>query len=191
MQKIKTQMSNNTRIFRELTLWLAAATLGFCGVFYYDQLIEKIRAFQLVAKSVDLKHHVREPEKKKNGWENIIVIHANREGHFATRASINNEDTLMMIDTGATFVALSYETAEEIGLDLRPGDFDKAARTANGISKVAHVNLDEITIGDITVTDVKAIVVEPGKLDINLLGMNFLSKLKRFEFSGRKLLLVQ
>ena len=180
-----------SRLFRELSLWLLAAAIGFCGVFYYDQIIEKIRDLKLLASSADLEHHVREPEKKQNGWENIIVIHANREGHFATRASINNQDTLMMVDTGATFVALSYETAEEIGIDINPDDFDKAARTANGISKVAHVTLDEITIGDITVTDVQAIVVEPGKLDINLLGMNFLSKLKRFEISGRKLLLVQ
>lgn len=174
-----------------MSLWLLAAGMGFFGVYYYDQLIEKIRAFQLVANSADLKHHVREAETKRRGWENIIVIHANREGHFATKATINNEETQLLVDTGATFVALSYETAEDIGLHVSPGDFDQIARTANGISKVAHVNLDEITIGDITVNDVKAIVVEPGKLDINLLGMNFLSKLKRFEFSGRKLLLVQ
>lgn len=184
-------MKKRSGIARELSLWLLAAGIGFGGVYYYDQLMDKIRAFQLVANSVDLKHHVRDAEVKTRGWENIIVIHANREGHFATRASINNEDAELLIDTGATFVALSYETAEELGLHITPGDFNKIARTANGVSKVAHVNLDEITIGDITVTDVEAIVVEPGKLDINLLGMNFLSRLKRFEFSGRKLLLVQ
>ncbi len=184
-------MKHTKNFLREMALWLMAAGMGFAVVFYSDQLIDKIRAFQLVANSVDLKHHVRQPEVQKNGWENVIVIHANREGHFATQASINNEDTQFLIDTGATYIALSYETAEEIGLHVHDDDFDKIARTANGVSKVAHVNLDEVTIGDITVTDVKAIVVEPGKLDINLLGMNFLSKLKRFEFSGRKLLLVQ
>ncbi len=184
-------MSNRSGLFGEMSLWLLAAAMGFFGVYYYDQLMDKIRAFQLVVNKVDLKHHVREPEVKNKGWENIIVIHANREGHFATRATINNEEAKLMIDTGATFVALSYETAEELGLHVSPGDFDKIARTANGVSKVAHVSLDEITIGDITVSDVEAIVVEPGKLDINLLGMNFLSRLKRFEFSGRKLLLVQ
>lgn len=184
-------MRMHSGIIRELGLWLAAACMGFACVFYFDQLMEKINAFNTVATSVDLQHHVRAPEVKSDGWENIIVIHANREGHFATKAAINNEDALLMVDTGATFVALSYETAQDIGLNIHDSDFDKVARTANGVSKVAHVNLDEITIGDITVTDIKAIVVEPGKLDINLLGMNFLSKLKRFEFSGRKLLLVQ
>ncbi|GJM02426.1 MAG: hypothetical protein DHS20C08_09270 [Rhodomicrobium sp.] len=178
-------------VIRELVLWCICAALGFLLVFYYDELLGKIRAFQEVARSTDLKHHVRDAEVKSKSWENIIVIHANREGHFATRAKINNEDTMLMVDTGATYVALSYETAEEIGLNIQPSDFSKAARTANGISKVAAVSLDEITIGDITVSNVEAIVVEPGKLDINLLGMNFLSKLKRFEVSGRKLLLVQ
>jgi aspartyl protease family protein len=180
-----------TAVIRELMLWTLCAIAGFLLVFYYDEIRQKIYAFQEVARRSDLEHHIREPESKSKSWENIIVIHANREGHFATRARINNEDTMLMVDTGATFVALSYETAEEIGLNIQPGDFTKAARTANGISKVASVNLDEITIGDITVTNVDAIVVEPGKLDINLLGMNFLSKLKRFEVSGRKLLLVQ
>lgn len=184
-------MIKRSGIMHEIAIWGFAAALGFLGVFFYDDIKNKIVHLKQIAYSVDLQHHIREPEVKKAGWENIIVIHANREGHFATKASINNEVTLLMVDTGATFVALSYETAESIGLNIGPGDFDKVARTANGVSKVAHINLDEVTIGDITITDVEAIVVEPGKLDINLLGMNFLSKLKRFEFSGRKLLLVQ
>lgn len=184
-------MRRKSGIVREALLWAVAAAIGFGCVFYYDQLVDKIRKFQEVARSTDLKHHVREPERHGKSWENIIAIHANREGHFATRAKINNEDAMLMVDTGATMVALSYETAEQIGLNISPSDFSKAARTANGISKVAHVSLDEITIGDITVSDIEAIVVEPGKLDVNLLGMNFLSKLKRFEVSGRKLLLVQ
>lgn len=184
-------MKYKSGIIKEALIWTLCAGLGFAIVFYYDELMGKIRAFQEVARRSDLKHHVREPEVKTKSWENIIVIHANREGHFATRARINNEDTMLMVDTGATYVALSYETAEEIGLNIQPGDFSRVARTANGISKVAAVNLDEITIGDITVSNIDAIVVEPGKLDINLLGMNFLSKLKRFEVSGRKLLLVQ
>jgi aspartyl protease family protein len=96
-----------------------------------------------------------------------------------------------MVDTGATIVALSFETAEDLGITVRDKDFNKAARTANGVSKVAHVNLEEITIGEITVKNIKAIVVEPGKLDVNLLGMNFLSKLSRFEYRGKKLILVQ
>lgn len=184
-------MSQRSNIIKEIALWSLAAAAGFFGVFYYEEIKQEIIYVKKLVSSADLKHHIREPEIKSKGWENIIVIHANREGHFATRAMINNEETLLMVDTGATLVALSYETAQEIGLNIGPGDFDKVARTANGVSKVAHVNLDEITIGDITVEDIKAIVVEPGKLDVNLLGMNFLSKLKRFEFSGRKLLLVQ
>lgn len=176
---------------REAILWSLAAGTGFFGVFYFEEFKSKIHELQDMVLTADLKQHIREPEKKQETWENIIVIHANREGHFATHAKINNEDTQLMVDTGATLIALSYETAEEIGLNIQPQDFSHAARTANGIAKVAHVRLDEVTIGDITVTDVDAIVVEEGKLDINLLGMNFLSKLKRFEVSGRKLLLVQ
>ncbi len=184
-------MDQKKNIIKESMLWVGAAVLGFCLVFYYDQLTVKINKLMVATRALDKKHHVREPEKKSDGWENVIVIHANRAGHFSTRAKINNEDAVIMVDTGATLVALSYETAEKIGIHVSDGDFDSVARTANGITKVAHVEIDEISIGDITLNDVEAIVAEPGKLSTNLLGMNFLSKLKRFEFSGRKLLLVQ
>lgn len=184
-------MRRSSGVLREILLWGLAGVIGFLIVFYFDQLTSKIKDFQAMTKTMDMEHHVRTPEVKKNSWENIIAIHANREGQFLTRAKINNEDTLLMVDTGATVVALSYESAEEIGIRVNDSDFTKAARTANGVSKVAHVNIDEITIGDITVKNIKAIVVEPGKLDVNLLGMNFLSKLSRFEFSGKKLILVQ
>lgn len=184
-------MNLKSGVIRELVLWLSAASLGFLLVFYFDQLSGKIDQFMQLTRNLDTEYHVREPEVKKETWENIIVIHANREGHFATRAKINEEDALIMVDTGATLVALSYETAEDIGLNISQGDFSSVARTANGITKVAHVELDEIRIGDIVINDLKAVVAEPGKLEVNLLGMNFLSKLKRFEFSGRKLVLVQ
>ena len=184
-------MKRRSGVIREALLWLLAGIIGFLIVFYFDQLTAKIKEFQKITSSMDMKHHVRSPEVKKNTWENIIAIHANREGHFLTHAKINNEDTLLMVDTGATIVALSYETAENLGITVHDSDFNKAARTANGVSRVAHVDLDEITIGEITVKNIKAIVVEPGKLDVNLLGMNFLSKLSRFEFRGKKLILVQ
>lgn len=184
-------MKRSSGVIREALLWLLAGIMGFLIVFYFDQLMDKIKDFQKVTQSMDMKHHVRSPEVEKNAWENVIAIHANREGHFLTHAKINNEDALLMVDTGATIVALSYETAEDLGITVRDKDFNKAARTANGVSKVAHVNLEEITIGEITVKNIKAIVVEPGKLDVNLLGMNFLSKLSRFEYRGKKLILVQ
>ena len=184
-------MSQKSILKHELTLWLGAAVIGFCAVFYYDQFTAKLDQFVAATRSMDKPHHIREPEKQSDGWENVIVIHANRAGHFSTRVKINNEDAIIMVDTGATLVALSYETAEEIGLNIDDSDFDQIVRTANGISKVAHVEIDEISIGDITINDVEAVVAEPGKLSTNLLGMNFLSKLKRFEVSGRKLLLVQ
>jgi len=184
-------MRQRSNVIREALLWLLAGLIGFMVVFYSDQLVLKIKDFQKITQNMDMKHHVRKAEIEKNSWENVIAIHANREGHFLTHAKINNEDTLLMVDTGATIVALSYETAENLGITVHDSDFNKAARTANGVSRVAHVDLDEITIGEITVKDIKAIVVEPGKLDVNLLGMNFLSKLSRFEFRGKKLILVQ
>ncbi len=97
----------------------------------------------------------------------------------------------MLVDTGATGVALTYEDAEEIGLRLSDSDFTHVSRTANGNARIAPVTLSSIRIGDIEVKDVKAFVAEPGKLFATLLGMSFLSRLERVDIRGNKLVLQQ
>ena len=55
--------------------------------------------------------------------------------------------------------------------------------TANGEARVAAVTLDQVSIDDITIRDVRGVVAERGKLGTTLLGMSFLSKLSRAEMS--------
>ena len=98
---------------------------------------------------------------------------ASSGGHFETAADINGNEIDVMVDTGATLVALTYEDAERAGLHLKSSDFTQGVRTANGTGKVAPVTLSSISIGDITVRNVKGAVAEPGKLHKTLLGMSF------------------
>jgi aspartyl protease family protein len=97
----------------------------------------------------------------------------------------------MVADTGATLVVLTYEDAERLGLRPRSLDFSGRASTANGTAKVAPVKLAKLRIADIVLRDVSAAVAEPRALGVNLLGMSFLARLKRFEMQGDELLLVQ
>ncbi|MFP3921709.1 MAG: TIGR02281 family clan AA aspartic protease [Dichotomicrobium sp.] len=122
---------------------------------------------------------------------NTVTLKANGLGHFSVDADINGMPVEMMADTGATYVALTFKTALSLGLQPSDLPFDKETDTANGVTAVAPVVLDEVRIGDIVVRRVEAVVTAPGRLRQNLLGMSFINRLSRFEMSGQRLTLAQ
>lgn len=107
-------------------------------------------------------------------------LKADRSGHFIARASINGTDITVLVDTGATTVALSFEDAEDAG--LRPGhlDFNVPVATANGVAKAARVMIDTIEVGGVEVDNVDGMVLPEGALRGTLLGMSFLGRLQSF-----------
>lgn len=100
-----------------------------------------------------------------------------RDGHYHADAEINGRSVPVLVDTGATLVALTYEAAEAAGIFVGEKDFTAYSRTANGIARFAPVTIDRLSIDGITVRNVQAAVSERGKLGVTLLGMAFLSKL--------------
>jgi aspartyl protease family protein len=106
-----------------------------------------------------------------------VTLRASDAGHFETSAEINGRSVDVLVDTGATLVALTYEDAERAGIYPRPSEFTQSVATANGITKVAPVDIDSVTVGNITVHNVRGAVTERGKLQRTLLGMTFLGKL--------------
>jgi aspartyl protease family protein len=64
-------------------------------------------------------------------------------------------------------------------------------RTANGSVRAAPVRLNMVEVGDLVVRDVAAMVIADGVLSENLLGLSFLTKLRRFEYANGKLVLEQ
>ena len=118
-----------------------------------------------------------------------VELSARRGGHFFVEAEINGRPVGVMVDTGATMVALTYEDARRAGLSPRDSDFTQRVSTANGIAKIAPVRLERVQIGNILVRDVEAAVLEEGKLGTTLLGMSFLGKLSSFSMKSGKLIL--
>ena len=80
----------------------------------------------------------------------------------------------MLIDTGATSVSLPAPFARSAGIDYQKG-VRGMVQTANGTAAAWRVKVDSITVGDITLYQVDAIVMESG-LDTALLGMSFLNR---------------
>ena len=70
-------------------------------------------------------------------------------------------------------------------------DYTGRSSTANGIVKVAPVRLPSLEVNGIRVYDVAAVVIPDESLSVNLLGMSFLSRLRRFEMANGRLVMEQ
>jgi aspartyl protease family protein len=111
----------------------------------------------------------------------MTELKAGDGGHYFVRASINNTNIDVLVDTGASVVALSYEDAEKAGLHPVNLDYKVPVATANGQVNAARVKLDRVEIDNVRVDDVDAMVLPEGALRGTLLGMSFLSKLSSFK----------
>jgi aspartyl protease family protein len=120
-----------------------------------------------------------------------VTLRAAGDGHFHVDARVNGAPVRMLLDTGASAVALTPEAAEHAGIDLDKLDYDIPVQTANGTDRVALARIRELAVGTIVLRDVQAYVSRPGRLPEPLLGMSFLDRLGGFEKSGRKLILRQ
>jgi aspartyl protease family protein len=130
-----------------------------------------------------------EPQASRADHGGVVRLSADGRGHYVTRVEVNNRTLEVLVDTGASLVALRYEDARSLGV-VFPGDrFDVRVRTANGEGRAKRVQLRSVSIGPITIRDVEALVAEEGALGVNLLGMSFLKKLSRFEVQRGELVL--
>jgi aspartyl protease family protein len=109
------------------------------------------------------------------------ALKAGQNGHFIVKAEINGRNVKVLVDTGASAVALSYEDAKDIGLHPGSLDYNVLVSTANGVVKAAGVNLDKVEIDGVRVSDVQGLVMPEGVMRGSLLGMSFLSKLQSFK----------
>jgi aspartyl protease family protein len=118
-----------------------------------------------------------------------VEIQAGDHGHYVTTATIEHMPVTVLVDTGASKVALSYEDAERIGLNPFTLSFDQPIATANGVVEAAVVMLDRVEVENVVVHDVGAIVLPQGAMRGTLLGMSFLGRLSGFRISDGTLYL--
>jgi aspartyl protease family protein len=119
----------------------------------------------------------------------VVQIPRSSNGEFAVQARINGVAAPMVIDTGATSVVLTYETAKAVGLPLELLEYNIDVQTAGGHTKAARLWIDRLTIGKLVERNVPALVVPHGMMKTNLLGMSFLDRLEGFEVRADQLML--
>ena len=118
-----------------------------------------------------------------------VEIARRQGGDFALRAKINGVNAPMVIDTGATSVVLTWETAKAIGLPLEMLEYNVDVETAGGHTRAARLTLDRLAVGKLVERSVPALVVPRGQMKTNLLGMSFLDRLERWEVRADRLML--
>jgi aspartyl protease family protein len=131
------------------------------------------------------------PLEKAPAGPHTMVISSDRAGHFQVDARIDGRSIDFLVDTGASLVILRESAANQVQIFPRPADYTARVSTANGTIKAAPATLSRIQVGDITVFDVPALVLPDEALGQNLLGVSFLSRLKRYEYTNGRMVLEQ
>jgi aspartyl protease family protein len=116
---------------------------------------------------------------------NTIVYTANERGHVVLDAAINGASIRMLVDTGASLVTLTPADGRAAGIDPAGLAFSGYVQTANGAARMAPVTLRELRIGQLSIYDVPACVLE--HVNISLLGVSFLRRLRGYEMRDGKL----
>jgi aspartyl protease family protein len=159
-------------------VWIGIAAALTLGYSYRDDLMS-------VANRMSGQLSPTTPMTTDDG---AVELRAANNGHFQADVWVDGVKMRMLVDTGASTIALAPDDAERLGIDLDALRYDRVVNTANGQAYVAVVRLDEVEIGPIRLFDLQATVHRDG-LDDSLLGMNALDRLSGFERRGDRLIL--
>lgn len=119
------------------------------------------------------------------GHRSVAVrIRKSADGRFQTQGLINNVSLPLVIDTGAASIILRSSDAIAAGIAVADLEYKTPIRTANGTAYTAPVQISQIQIGLLKLSNVEALVVKPGNLNESLLGMSFLRRLSSYDIAG-------
>jgi aspartyl protease family protein len=165
----------------------AAVMIGL-GLFM-AQTADRMTATPALAKATPQKPVSTQTVAQASGRS--VSIPRDARGHFQAEGRIDGQRIDFMVDTGASVVALNEKSAARFGLRPSRSDYNATVNTANGTIKAARTRIAMMDVGGLIVRDVDAMVLPDEALSENLLGMSFLSRLKRFEHANGRLVLEQ
>jgi aspartyl protease family protein len=170
---------------------LAFAAMALVVGAVTPKLIEHVGEKKAAPPAVAMKADTSPPDAPVTHSSRNVEITPDRQGHFRVEARIDGRRLAFMVDTGASVIALTERDAARIGIRPRRSEYTAAVKTANGTIKAAPTQLSSVEVDGIRVHDVRALVLPDDALSENLLGLSFLSRLRRFEYSRGKLVLEQ
>jgi len=123
-----------------------------------------------------------------SGNSGQVVLPRAGDGHFYADVLVDGETAHMLVDTGASVVALTGEDADTLGVAWNPQAIQPVARGASGDVYGVRVTIGRMQLGEFEVQGVDAVVVPEG-LGISLLGQSFLSQIPRIAMDREKMVL--
>ena len=149
-------MSKHTLVI--VSIWVALASV----VYYLADRIQQPNTIQTL------------------GSDRTVVLKRGLDGHYRAEALINGELVDVLVDTGATGVAISQAVADKLNLK---GLTAVRTNTANGTTVGYMVRLSSVKLGGVEANNVSAMIA-PGLEGDVLLGMSFLSRMDVRLFKG-------
>jgi len=119
------------------------------------------------------------------------VLHPNSHGQYVTEVLIKGQPVPMLVDTGASFVSLSWQTAMRLGVSPESSGRRYRMSTANGEIVVSAATVSDISFQGIYMRDVEAIISPPEVVTADLLGSSFIRRLASVEQRDGLLILHQ
>lgn len=165
--------------FRAIVIW-TAILFALIGVYTYRFEVETV-VNRLIGEV--------SPGRTTIGEAGEVNVTRGRDGSFMVAGRVEGEPMNFIFDTGANIVVLTADSAARIGYRLEDLDFRVSVMTANGRTLAAPITIENLTVGDIAETRVRALVARPEALSHNLLGMTFLDRLSSYEVRSNQLIL--
>jgi aspartyl protease family protein len=119
---------------------------------------------------------------------NGVVLDRHQDGHFYARANANGTDLNLLVDTGASVVALTAADAEKLGLYWHPGELSLVGRGVSGEVMGKRVMIERLSVGDISAEKISAVIIPTG-LEVSLLGQSFLARIKQVTINENRMTL--
>ncbi len=107
-----------------------------------------------------------------------VKIFRNPKGSYTTVGSINGRTVDFLVDTGASAIAMNGAEARRLGISYRVEGEPVGITTASGVVRGHRVTLDRVALGDITLRNIDALVIDGQQPEQVLLGMTFLNRVE-------------
>ncbi|WP_339824300.1 TIGR02281 family clan AA aspartic protease [uncultured Parasphingorhabdus sp.] len=118
----------------------------------------------------------------------MLRIRQSADGHFWVNATVNELPVRFLIDSGATTTAMTLQTARDAGIEISESPFPVVLTTANGTVSAQRGTIQALQIGSMVARELPVVVAEEFG-DSNVIGMNFLSKLRSWRVEGTEMVL--
>ncbi len=127
-------------------------------------------------------------QSSTSGWGHEVMLQREHDGHFYADVTVDGVPSRMLVDTGASVVALTGDDALAMGLYWDDSQVAPVAQGASGTVYGVNTSLPRMRLGDFEASDVRAVIIPEG-LGVSLLGQSFLETIDNVRIADDRMVL--